>query len=164
MKSFAILGFLLFAFVAGCWRVAHPPIPPDQDVLRIFQKHRSTLQEVVEFCAKHPKLTRIAQNFTYPEDYTIAHVSPDELRGIRGKLEQAGFPEGVIATPGSYGPKFLFMTGGLLTGGVAKGVLHSPSTPRPLKPSLDEMGWKNHSHESGYRHIDGSWYVFFDRS
>jgi hypothetical protein len=164
MKALIIVGCLLLALGTGVWRVIKPPVPTDKDVIRVFEKNRSTLQEVVAFCAKHPGLTRIAQNSTYPEDYAPAHVSPDELREIRRKLTAAGFPEGVAITFGGYGPKFLFMTGGLVTGGVSKGVLYSASAPRPLKPSLDDMGWKTYSHHSGYRHIDGPWYVFFDRS
>lgn len=163
MKAIVIVGCFLLALGAGMWRVIKPPVPSDSDVIRAFERNRSSLQEIVEFCAKHPNLTRIAQDFTDPRDFSPAHVSPDELRDVRRKLTVAGFPEGVVIRFGDYGPKFLFMTGGLVTGGMAKGVLYSPSAPRLLKSSLDDMGWSTYSHNAGYRHIEGPWYVFFER-
>jgi hypothetical protein len=58
--------------------------------------------------------------------------------------------------------QLLASTKGLVTGGRAKGYVYSQKELEPLFPTLDGAP-QTGSNEPGYRHVEGPWYLFYER-
>lgn len=64
--------------------------PTDEAMLAQFQGERKILEELVRMVDENPKLLRVAPDFTRPEDFGSADVSPDRLAIYRRLFREAG--------------------------------------------------------------------------
>lgn len=138
--------------------------PTDEAMLAQFQGKRKILEELVRMVDENPKLLRVAPDFTRPEDFGSADVSPDRLAIYRRLFREAGVAHGFS----HYGEtiEFIVHTRGLAIGGSGKGFAYAADADPDatiIEGDLDDaaasLSMKDVLLE---RRIDGNWWLELD--
>ena|SRR5258708_26889518 len=163
MRVFRIILFAMLPMVimVGCGQ--HVEHKPDDILLANFCKHRKEFEELHRMAATDTNLFRVDASRTDPPDATSAGVSPRRVAAYRKLLYNVGCPGGLMAFPARPGIRFISSSRGLLNRGSSKGFCYlepppvetvtNTATDKSLKPGPYVV----------YRHIDGAWYLFFER-
>ena len=165
-------GLLLLAVCslsAGCGH-----LPNDASLIREFQKHRTAIETLRRELTADSEIGTV-----YPTEL----VKRGKINSVRKPLEpslhrrlirysnlmeEAGIG-GRVSNECVREPcrnvEFVVSSEGYLDSGSAKGFLYSPTDPTPLLDSLDRPVWPSEMrarrHKTGYRRIDGFWYLFY---
>ena len=111
-------------------------------------------------------LSRIAPDFTRPDDPAKAGVTPARLGDYRSLFKKAGVGNGMEG----YGYRdmiwFLVSSLGLSVSGSGKGIAYVQGTPDLLVPDLDAHIAKAHAGHAesftAFQRIEGNWYLYYD--
>ncbi len=163
MKTFQIIVFFLLAtFLASCDfpDFSGQPHLPDEQLIENFKAHRAEFEKLVAMVLEDKSLTRVDENSTRPENFATSRVA--EYRQL---FKIVGTPRSVSARLNRESIEFIASSQGWAVHGSSKGYLYSEKKPeyygKPID-SLDEMSLAKRPFGSGYRHIEGNWYLYFE--
>jgi hypothetical protein len=136
---------------------------PDDILLASFFKHRNEFEELHRMAAADTNLLRVDASRTDPPDAASAGVSPRRVATYRKLLNRVGCPGGLMAFPARPGIRFIASSRGLLNRGSSKGFCYLEPPPAETVTNTDtDKSLKSGPYEV-YRHIEGHWYLFFER-
>ena len=151
--------FVVVIFVA---RKAVEP-PSDSVMLRHFERQQATYEELVKMAGADKGLARVDGNWTMPADTRSVGVSRERLEAYRKLLRDAGTPRGFKALGDDAGYDFYFwLRGSAISDDIQKGFAYRTSPPPDLVQSLDGVRVAPGKYRAAYRHIRGSWYLFYE--
>ncbi len=164
----AMIGFALAAGIS----LSACGDPSDQTLLSRFSEHRAqfeSLKRMSDEDSQTPIIDRVPL-FTEPLD--TRPVSPPLLSQQRWNVyirlfQEAGVERGLQRQSGSKAAvRFVASCSGLATHGSCKGVIWSSEPLAPTYADLDSGPARQQILRDGigYRHIDGPWYLYHERS
>src|SRR5256885_8308584 len=102
MRFFLLLvAFAFLVFVAGCNVLLQPP--SDRELLGNFERHETTLNQVVQMVKADKQLMRVDTDWTNPKDPQAIGVSSDRIEEYRVLLREAHVPRGFLRHSGTDG-------------------------------------------------------------
>jgi hypothetical protein len=135
------------------------PHLPDEQLIENFKTHRAEFEKLVAMVLEDKSLTRVDEDWTQPEN--LANLRVAEYRQL---FKVVGTPRGVSARLNRESIEFIASSQGWAVHGSSKGYLYSEKTPeyygKPID-GLDEISLAERPYGSGYRHIEGNWYLYF---
>jgi hypothetical protein len=152
------------AFVAVAWIAQEAVEPPsDEAMLRHFYRHESEFDTLVKMAGRDKGLVRVDENWTMPADTKGVGVSFERLARYRQLLRDAGTPRGFSVSDDHDGFYFFFwLRGSAITADTDKGFAYRTTPPPHTVESLDSIRTDSTNALIAYRHIRGSWYLFFE--
>lgn len=140
--------------------------PSDKDLLENFNKYRNELNQLAQMFLADRGLTRVAYDFTRPNNPETIGVTKDRIKQYRSLFSKLDLSAGIDAGVDSPEKKkiiwFLSSTKGLSVSGSTKGYAYSVKSPELIVENLDTYWSKDGRSFTAYKHIEGNWYVYFD--
>ena len=138
---------------------------PSENALRKdFQEHRSALEAIVQLSNMDSKVVRIAPAFTrladdwsWPRSKNKWGLTENRWNRYRQLFKKAGIEDGISREDGSI--FFLAEGCGLSISGRSSGYVYSEEKPSPLVKHLSDLRSKG----TAYVHLEGNWYLFYER-
>jgi hypothetical protein len=137
---------------------------PDDVLITNFHMHRAEFEQLREMSTEDATMTRVDDNWTNP-----ATLNSDRVAEYRRLFKVIGTPRGIIADLNRDRIEFISTSHGWFSSGSFKGYLYLKERPnlkeRPIKlvDNLDSYGWHTEMDTFVIRHIEGNWYLFFQR-
>lgn len=150
---------LLLLLLGGCGKRSHPT---DDALLRSFFIHEEDFDRLLAMLRADKKLERVDDTWTRPEDPSTIGVTPDRIRSYRSLFTMLGIPRGFYAFHDPEQFTFLASARGLSVSGSAKGYAYMTERPSLVVSNLDTYQSEDGRSFTAYRHIKGSWYLYFD--
>lgn len=133
--------------------------PFDEIMLAHFAKNRASFETLQQMAIKDSKLNRVDDNWTDPENPEEIGVSVERIRTYRELCLKAGIPRGFNQYSRHPGIEFNYwLQGSIVSDSHTKGFLYATKPPKPIFKTLNTLG----SHQNGFRHIQGNWYLFYE--
>lgn len=138
---------------------------PDDVLITNFHTHRAEFEQLIEMTAQDATMTRVDDTWTDPST-----LSPTRVAEYRRLFKVIGTPRGIIARPNRERIEFISTSHGWVASGSSKGYLYLKERPNlkersiKLVDNLDSYGWHTEMDTFVIRHIEGNWYLFFERS
>jgi hypothetical protein len=133
----------------------------DEEMIHSFQVHRRQFSLLVSMILRDKGLLRVDTDWTVPRDPDSIGVSQDQIGEYRRIMRNLGISRGFWADPARKDIKFISTAEGYVTHGSSKGYVYTKIRPEELDPDLDEVIKKGEFY--GYRHIEGDWYLFYEK-
>ena len=158
------VGLALLAFAVGLLLLRAAGVMPHHDsdaaLIERFHGHREALERLRAEISAEPGMANVFRDGIYPENL----FAPEHVAAYREQLRCVGLSEWfTIEEDGSI--RFVKTSGGTIQHGSRKGYAYLATAPDSLCRDLDEAseamrpfpyrGW------SGYRPIEGNWYLWF---
>jgi hypothetical protein len=162
-----LLGLLLgipaaFVVVIFIAREAVKP-PSDSAMLGHFERQQTTFESLVKMASADKGLARVDENWTMPANTQSVGVSRERLAAYRKLLRDAGTPRGFKALSDDAGYDFYFwLRGSAISDDVQKGFAYRTTPPPGIVQALDGVHVEPGKYMVAYRHIRGSWYLFYE--
>jgi hypothetical protein len=154
---------VMFALLPGCDDLA--PRPSDAQLIENFRAHRAQLDELMAMMKEDKVLRRVDDTWTDPENPSTIGISAGRIADYRRILSSIGYPRGFYYNPESGSVTFVAWAVGLSISGASKSVMFRPLDPKPLVEDLDTYQPPDgQGYALAYRHIEGDWYLEYDRS
>jgi hypothetical protein len=151
-------------FVAVVWigRAAMKP-PSDAAMLRHFERHEATFAALAQMATADNGLDRVDENWTMPADTNSVGVSTERLGVYRRLLSQAGTPRGFQVSKSHDGFDFFYwLVGSAISDDTDKGFAYRTTPPPSTVQTLDDIRTDSREPFIAYRHIHGSWYLYYE--
>lgn len=162
-----IVAALVIAFmvVAGWFIYTMEPLfgeeqehQPDAVMIDNFLEHRDEFERLREMVVRDRSITRVDNDWTHPEN-----LPKDLVEEYRRLFKTIGTPRGISARPDRSKIDFIASARGWVASGSTKGYSYIEEPPRDLENSLDEYNPGMGGETYACRHIEGKWYLFFER-
>ena len=132
----------------------------DEVLIERFHEHRDALERLQGEIPAEPGMANVYRDGIWPENL----FDPDHVTAYREQLHRMGLADHFrIARDGSI--EFEVASGGTVQHGSRKGYAYLVTAPDSLCLDLDEARDRMHPYPyhgwTGYRHIEGSWYLYF---
>lgn len=150
---------LVLLIVAGCAESSHPT---DDELLRNFTRHEADFERLLTMIRADRKLERVDDTWTRPDDPSSIGVTSERIKSYRRLFSTLGIPRGFYAFHDPERFTFLASTRGLSVTGSAKGYAFLAENPTLIVTNLDTHWSADGRSFTAYRHIKGSWYLYFD--
>lgn len=126
-----------------------------------FWQHREQFEQLVQMSNEDAAMTRIAHEFTWPENAVELGFTEVRWNRYRTLFQQTELSGGLVRRKDGT-VIFLFWLYGLVTGGETKGYVYSPSPLHPVVDSLDDLSIPVESLKPIYKQIAENWYMFYE--
>jgi len=158
LLALLLFGALMLAVTPFYGKVPHHD--SDETLIEQFQEHRDALEQLRREISAEPGMANVYRDGIWPENL----FDPDHVTAYREQLHRMGLTNHFrIEKDGSI--KFTVTSGGNVQHSTEKGYAYLVTAPDSLCLDLDEArvrmrpfpysGW------TGYRHIEGKWYLWF---
>lgn len=132
---------------------------PDEVLIQNFYDHREEFEHLRLSLERDEFIHRIDDNWTDPPN-----IAREKVAEYRRLFSVIGTPRGIYNRRNPLRIEFWASTRGMVTSGSAKGYLYSEERPEEVVDDLDKFHNGSRGLGSqGRRHIEGNWYLFFDR-
>lgn len=158
------LAYGIYSFMTSPLFGNEPDDKIDEVLIAHFHTHRAEFERVREMSSEDPTMTRVDDNWTDPPTLDSARVA--EYRRL---FKIIGTPRGITVRREPDWIEFMSTSHGWVASSSSKGYLYfngGPNldrTPLKLVDNLDGYGWHS-QHTFVVRHIEGNWYLYFERS
>ena len=160
----SFLAYGVYSFMTSPLFGEEPDDEPDEVLIANFRTYRAEFERVREMSTEDATMARVGDNWTNPSTMDSARVA--EYRRL---FKIIGTPRGITVRRDHDWIEFMSTGHGWVASSSSKGYLYFKGNPKlkggPLKlvDSLDGYGWHS-QHTFVVRHIEGSWYLYFERS
>ena len=149
--------------LTGCdlfWEQSHLP---DSQLIANFQEKKADFEHLRQMILEDEGLTRVDVDWTEPRDPQTVGISSERIAEYRKMFRRLGTPRGFSATRGRSNIEFIASSQGFVTHGSHKSYAYLRDRPDTLLDSLDGFiePSKKRAVGTGYRHIEGNWYLYF---
>ena len=138
--------------------VTTSPRPSDADAIAHFRDKRALLEQLVSMAKEYPKLKRLDQTWSDPEDLSAIGISPERLLRYRTMLREADVVRGFRVDGETI--TFIHHASGLGIRGSGKLFIHG--RPPDYAETVDgdlEAEAKGRRSIFLIRHIDSQWWL-----
>jgi hypothetical protein len=144
--------------------------PSDAELIHRLEVHRADFERLVAMSATDssvirvaPSFTRLEDNWAWPRSDDLLGFSPERWREYRQLFDRLDLENGLERVNGEHAAVYLLASAfGLVTGGSSKGYVHATQSPGRLYASLDAPPADIESNVTVYRHVGGSWYLYYE--
>lgn len=150
---------LLILIIGGCDESSHPT---DDALLRNFAHHEADFERLLTMLRADKKLERVDDTWTLPKDPSAIGITPERIKSYRSLLSTLGIPRGFYAFHEPERFTFIASSHGLNISGSDKGYACMAEKPDMVVTNLDTYWSPDGRSFTAYRHIKGSWYLYFD--
>jgi len=165
--AFLIFGFVTALLVAPLYTYSPSIAPPDDALIANFQLHRADFDRIHQSLQTEPALQYInAEGINYlayggptVPGSTLDPTIPDH-QDFAPRLRSVGIDSARLLTNNPDEITAVVWKTNSPRSYQFKGYIYSTSMLRPLYPSLDT---RDHPIPTSYRHIEGNWYLYYDR-
>ncbi len=160
----SFLGYGIYSFMNSPLFGEEPDDKPDDVLIANFNAHRAEFERVREMSTEDTTMTRVDENWTNPSTLDSARVA--EYRRL---FTIIGTGRGITVRHEPDRMEFMSTSHGWVASSSSKGYLYFKGNPNlkggPLKlvDNLDGYGWHS-QYTFVIRHIEGDWYLYFERS
>nr|MEE4266515.1 hypothetical protein [Candidatus Krumholzibacteria bacterium] len=132
----------------------------DETLIKRFHEHRDALEQLQREVSAEPGMANVHRDGIWPENL----FDPDHVAAYREQLHRINLTNRFrIARDGSM--EFTASSGGNVQHSSEKGYAYLVTAPDSLCLDLDEASKRMrpfpHRGWTGYRHIEGNWYLYF---
>jgi hypothetical protein len=152
---------ILLALTFGCGNQAKHE--SDDYLISNFKDHKKVFEQLRQMAQADTNLVRVSMQYTVPEDPETARVSRDRIAEYRKLFRRARCPVGLLSSTNRPGIWFLASAHGLLNRGSSKGYCYATRVPAVIVSNTASYRPPNAEGFEVYRHIEGSWYLIFER-
>lgn len=158
------MAYGIYSFMSAPVFGEEPDDKPDDVLIANFLTHRAEFERVREMLAEDTTITRVGDSWTDPST-----LDPARVAEYRRLFKIIGTPRGITVSHYRGSIEFMSTGHGWVASSSSKGYLYFMGDPilkgGPLKlvDSLDGYGWHS-EHTFVVRHIEGPWYLYFERS
>lgn len=161
----AVLAYLpvaLFLY-AGQREARVTEVPTDASLIEQFRSHRRDYEEMTGIMLANKSFNwSAAENAAYRTG-PITTASPEAVARLRKLLGDTDnlhgvrrFNDGAIAYD-------YWAVGSAVSDDLSKGIAYLPKPPAKVRATLDKYSPPDQVAETAYRHIEGPWYLFYER-
>lgn len=125
-----------------------------------FWQHREQFEQLVQMSNEDAAMTRIAYEFTWPENAVELGFTEVRWNQYRTLFQQTGLSGGLVRRKDGK-VIFLFWGFGLVTGGREKGYVYSTQPLHPVVDSLDDIPIPVESLKPIYKKIAENWHLYY---
>ena len=154
-----LLASLLLLALCGCSSSEHPS---DEKLIENFRAHKAEFDQLLRTFLADRGLTRVAEDFTRPEDAASVGVSAEGLKAYRRLFDRLGLKGGVEGPEPKDLVLFYASTQELGVSGSSKGYAYCKERPPRLADDLDAYRPPDKGSFTVFRHLEGNWYLYFD--
>ena len=166
---FGLAALIVFIPIGGCiyFTLSFPdfntgqPHQPDAWMIANFQKHKSDFERLRQMILEDKGLNRVDDNWTDPQEPLTIGIKSERIARYRRIFQQLGIPRGFSATAERDKIEFITTTQGWLAGGSLKSYMYLKTPPDEVLDDLDKLTFQERPVGTGYRHIEGNWYLYF---
>ncbi len=153
----------IYSFMTSPLFGEQPDDKPDNVLIANFNAHRADFELCREMSTEDTTMTRVDDNWTSPSTMDSTRVA--EYRRL---FKMIGTPRGITVRHDPDRIEFMSTSHGWVASSSPKGYLYFKENPKlkgPLKlvDNLDAYGWHS-QYTFVIRHIEGDWYLYFERS
>ncbi|CAN5498102.1 hypothetical protein BH10ACI3_BH10ACI3_08860 [soil metagenome] len=148
----------IYSFMASPFLGEEIDDQPDAVLINNFHSQKAEFEQLREMVIQDQTMSRVDNDWTDPSTFDTTRVA--EYRRL---FKVIGTPRGVIAYDRER-IRLISSSHGWFSSGSTKGYLYLKKPPKNLADSLDNYGWHTKMDTFAVRHIEGNWYLFFDRS
>ncbi len=133
---------------------------PDEVLITNFREHRVEFEQLKAMVIRDDLMTRVDDNWTNP-----TNLASDQVTEYRRLFKVVGTPRGISSPVGRERIQFIASSQGWVASGSSKGYLYLRNAPRSkdLLNNLDDYNAMRELDKPFLRHIEGNWYLFFQR-
>lgn len=132
---------------------------PDELLIQKFHRDRAEFENLRSMLERDSYIFRIDDNWSDP-----ANLSDEILTKYRRMFKQLGIPRGFYNRRNPLRIELIASSQGWVTSGSTKGYEYRETKPESLEESLDQFHDGTVTHwTQAYRHIEGNWYLYFER-
>ena len=132
---------------------------PDSVLIQNFHNHRAEFEQLRYMLERDEDIFRIDDDWTDPPN-----VSNDRVDAYRHLFAVVGTPRGFYNRRNPLRIELIASARGWVTSGSMKGYAYLVEIPETLESSLDKFHDGSGTVSRGsHRHIEGNWYLFFER-
>ena len=139
------------------------PHQSDSDLILNFRAHQKEFLKLLSMIQADARITRIYEDWTSPSEMSSIQVSDGRVGEYRGLFKLLGLARGFSADPARKGIHLLSSCQGWVGRGSSKGYVYLKVPQKEVMPCLDSLTKDDGSDGTWFRHIEGSWYLEFDR-
>ncbi len=143
--------------------------PTDSDLEVTFSKHEKDFDRLIQMSKTDSKVIRIANTFTWLDD-NVSWPRPDSELGFSKErwdeynriFSELDLDAGLLQYPNAGVFYLIASSGGLVTGGSAKGYAYSEHDLSPIYDSLDNFVGHNTHGKPVYKKLTTNWYLYYE--
>jgi hypothetical protein len=133
----------------------------DDQLIANFREHTADFERLREMVLDDKRLTRVDEDWTAPTDPTTIGVTAERIAEYRALFKKLGLARGFSAGLDRREIELWASAQGWVAHGSHKGYVYTASVPENLDTGLDQYSSRERPLESGYRRIEGNWYLYF---
>lgn len=137
-----------------------PPHPSSQELIDNFYTHQAEFEQLRQMFLADEGLSRVADDFTRPENPEVMGITPARLDEYRRLFHQLNLKAGIEGDKESI--RFIASTRGLSVSGSAKGYVYTRVPPELMVDNLDTYRSEDGRSFTAYQHLEGNWYLYYD--
>ena len=150
---------LLLLALCGCGSSKHPS---DERLIENFRAHKAEFDQLLRTFLADRGLTRVAEDFTRPDNAGVVGVSAESLKAYRRLFDRLGLKGGVEGPEPKEIVLFYASTQGLGVSGSSKGYAYCKERPPRLADDLDAYRPTDKESFTVFRHLEGNWYLYYN--
>jgi len=139
------------------------PHKPDSELISKFLSHQPEFEHLISMIQSDRQITRIDDDWTLPSDPSSVGITNARVADYRVRFKQLGIARGFAADTKREEIRLLVSCQGTVVRGSSKSYVYLKSPPKELVTNLDALSKDDGTDGTWYRHIQGPWYLEFDR-
>lgn len=133
----------------------------DEQMIANFQQHKTEFEQLRQMILDDKGFTRIDDDWTEPSDPQTINIKPSRITEYRKLFQLLNIPRGFSATQDKNEIEFIASSQGWIASGSSKSYVYLSTRPESLLNNLNQMSLTDKPFGTGYRHIEGNWYLYF---
>ncbi len=161
----SVMVYGIYSFMSAPLFGDQPDDRPDEVLIATFIEHRAEFERLREMSTEDATMSRVDEDWTNPATMDTARV--EEYRRL---FKIIGTPRGITVRPEPDRVELMSTGHGWVASSSSKGYLYFKKKPNlkrgsvKLVDNLDGYGWHSQMDTFVIRHIEGDWYLYFERS
>jgi hypothetical protein len=136
----------------------------DSELISDFLAHQTEFESLIAMIQSDRLITRIDDTWTLPSDLNSIGVTDARLAEYRNLFKRLGIFRGFSADPKREEIRLLVSCQGMVARGSCKSFVYFKNPPKKVVTNLDVFSKDDGTDGSWYRHIQGPWYLEFNRN
>jgi len=154
----SFLVYEIYSFMSAPLFGEEQPHQPDDVMIANFREHRADFEQLKTMLIRDALITRVDCDWTDPDN-----LPKEVTEDYRRLFKIVGTPRGISASLDRSQIDFIASSQGWVASGSSNGYAFLAKPPEITEDSLDHYTENRGQEAYAFRHIDGNWYLFFER-